>query len=120
MRINGMGSVLVRQPDNSPKNSIDQGRCWQRVGRHKDARWPDSDGHLLSRRRTGASIRVKMQLTRFERWVRDCKPLLIPYDEICFNTCGTLSRIAAHLGVSVDIESIADRFTEDKSAIGQF
>jgi hypothetical protein len=63
---------------------------------------------------------IKAQIQRLEGWVRFCNPLLLPYDEICFDTPSTISRIADRLGVSVNIESICDEFKLNKNSIGQF
>jgi hypothetical protein len=63
---------------------------------------------------------IKTQTQRLEGWVRACDPLLLPYDEICFDTPSTIYRIAERLGVSVDIESICAEFRSNKQLIGQF
>ena len=43
---------------------------------------------------------IKDQVQKFENWVRSCNPLLLPYDELCFDTRSAISKIAASLGVS--------------------
>jgi hypothetical protein len=53
---------------------------------------------------------LKEQVHRFEAWVTLCKPLLIPYDEICFDTRSSISKIADSLGVFVDVDAIAKEF----------
>lgn len=63
---------------------------------------------------------IKAQIQRLEGWVRFCSPLLLPYDEICFDTRSTISRIAERLGVSVDVELIFDEFNLNRNLIGQF
>jgi len=63
---------------------------------------------------------IKAQIQRLEGWVKSCKPLLLSYDEICFDTPSTISRIAERLGVSVDIEAIFAEFDLNKDLIGQF
>jgi hypothetical protein len=63
---------------------------------------------------------LKAQIRRFETWVRLCKPLLLSYDEICFNMPLAISRIAERLRVSVDARSIVDEFSSNKKSIGQF
>ena len=63
---------------------------------------------------------IRHQTQRFENWVKLCNPLLIPYDEICFNTKTTIMRIAGRLGVSVDAELISTEFHTSKHRIGQF
>jgi hypothetical protein len=63
---------------------------------------------------------IKSQVRRFEDWVQSCKPLLLPYDEICFDTLLSISRIAERLGVSVDVHSIFDEFSKNRNVIGQF
>ncbi|HLY46515.1 MAG TPA: glycosyl transferase family 90 [Stellaceae bacterium] len=59
------------------------------------------------------------QIARLEQWRVSCAPLLIPYDEICFDTGITIERIAARLGVAVDAAAISAEFAADKGAIGQ-
>jgi hypothetical protein len=63
---------------------------------------------------------IKVQVRRFENWVKLCNPLLLSYDEICFDTQSTISRIAGRLGVSVDVEAISNEFISNKNLIGQF
>lgn len=63
---------------------------------------------------------IKAQVQRLEGWVRSCKPLLISYDELCFDTRSTISRIAQRLGVSADIDAIFNQFSSHKNLIGQF
>ncbi len=63
---------------------------------------------------------IKTQVQRFEKWMQLCKPLLLSYDEVCFDTRLAISRIAERLEVSVDVGLIFDEFNENKSAIGQF
>jgi hypothetical protein len=46
--------------------------------------------------------------------------LLIPYDEICFDTRITIQKIADVLRVPVDIGAIFTEFSNDKARIGQF
>jgi hypothetical protein len=53
---------------------------------------------------------IDVQVGRFDDWVKLCAPLLIPYDEICFDTRITIARIAKRLDVSVDIDAILDEF----------
>lgn len=59
------------------------------------------------------------QVARLEQWMLSCTPLLIAYDEICFDTTVTIERIAARLGVRVDAAAILAEFAADKAAIGQ-
>ena len=63
---------------------------------------------------------IKVQVQRFEHWVKLCNPLLLSYDEVCFDTQSAISRIAERLGVSVDVEAISNEFNSDKKSIGQF
>ena len=63
---------------------------------------------------------IKTQVQRLEGWVKSCKPLLLSYDEVCFDTRSTISRIAERLGVSVNIEMISSEFDLKKDLIGQF
>ena len=63
---------------------------------------------------------LETQVQRFEKWIASCAPLLIPYDEICFDTRATITRIADCIGVTVDVESIFAEFAGNKTAIGQF
>lgn len=63
---------------------------------------------------------LQEQVRRFEAWVTLCKPLLIPYDEICFDTKSTIHRVADRLGVSLNVDVIAEEFHNNKHLIGQF
>ena len=63
---------------------------------------------------------IKTQVEKFQNWVQSCKPLLLSYDEVCFDTRSTIKRIAERLGVSVDVELIFDEFHSNKKSIGQF
>ncbi len=63
---------------------------------------------------------LETQIQRFDSWVTSCDPVLIPYDEICFDTSKTISRVAERLDVVVDIETILREFAENKRSIGQF
>jgi SAM-dependent methyltransferase len=63
---------------------------------------------------------IEVQIRRFDDWVKSCEPLLIRYDEICFDTRKTIVRVAECLGVSVDIDSIFHDFEVNKTSIGQF
>jgi hypothetical protein len=62
---------------------------------------------------------IKDQVQRFENWVSSTAPLLIPYNEIAFDTNTTINRIAERLSVPVDAETIAATF-DNKTSIGQF
>lgn len=63
---------------------------------------------------------IRVQVKRFENWVKLGDPLLIPYDEICFETETTVRRVAARLGVAVDAGAIVEEFRSGKQRIGQF
>jgi tRNA (mo5U34)-methyltransferase len=63
---------------------------------------------------------IKIQIQKFENWVRTCEPLLIPYDEICFDTRRTIARVAERVGVSVDVDRVFAEFNSNKNLIGQF
>lgn len=63
---------------------------------------------------------IGSRIRRLEEWVQSCSPILVPYDEICFETPATVHRIADALGVSVDDEAIAAEFANAKEEIGQF
>ena len=63
---------------------------------------------------------IRVQVQRFENWVQLCKPLLLSYDEICFDTRSMIPRIAERLGVSVDVELISNEFASNNASIGQF
>ena len=63
---------------------------------------------------------IRDQVERFENWVQSCEPLLIPYDEICFDTRTTIHRVAERLGVFVNVDAVFAHFEENKSQIGQF
>jgi hypothetical protein len=63
---------------------------------------------------------IEFQVRRLDNWVKSCTPLLIPYDEICFDTRTTILRISKALGVSVDFESVFDEFSSGRTRIGQF
>jgi hypothetical protein len=63
---------------------------------------------------------IRTQVSRFGNWVRSCAPLLIPYDEICFDTRTTISKIANRLQVPVDVEKVLNEFSRNKNLIGQF
>jgi hypothetical protein len=63
---------------------------------------------------------IRVQVRRFENWVRSCNPLLLPYDEICFDTRSTISRIAERLGVLVNTDLIFNEFNSNTASIGQF
>ena len=65
-------------------------------------------------------VSLQHQIKRFENWVRTCAPLLIPYDEICFDTITTITRIAERIGVGVDAEAVRNKFMSDPRVIGQF
>lgn len=60
------------------------------------------------------------QERRFSEWRRLCDPLLIPYDEICFDTRTTIKRIADRLSVSVDVESIFTSLVNEREHLPQF
>ena len=63
---------------------------------------------------------IRVQVRRFENWVRSCNPLLLPYDEICFNTRSIISRIAERLEVLVNADLIFNEFHSNRASIGQF
>jgi hypothetical protein len=65
-------------------------------------------------------VSLKNQVKRFENWVRTCAPFLISYDEICFDTGTTITRIAERIGVEVNAEAIRNKFISDPRVIGQF
>jgi hypothetical protein len=60
------------------------------------------------------------QVRRFTDWVKSAQPLLLPYDEICFDTRTTIGRIAARLAVTVDAEEIFAAVDSSKRSVRQF
>ena len=63
---------------------------------------------------------IRSEIRKFENWVRLCGPIIIPYDEICFDTRTTVEKIAQRLGLSVNIDAISQQFLANKRLIGQF
>ncbi len=63
---------------------------------------------------------IKVGLERMDSWVRDCAPLMIPYNEICFDTPTTIRRVADRFGVAVSVGEVMDGFKHKEKDIGQF
>ncbi|HEX3870735.1 MAG TPA: hypothetical protein VHV77_09880, partial [Pirellulales bacterium] len=63
---------------------------------------------------------LRTQVRLFRDWAKFPGTLIIPYDEISFNTQTTISRVADHLGVSVDVDRIFVEFDSAKDKIVQF
>ena len=63
---------------------------------------------------------IKVGLERMDSWVRDCAPLMIPYNEICFDTPTTIRRVADRFGVAVSFGEVMDGFKHKEKDIGQF
>jgi hypothetical protein len=60
------------------------------------------------------------QVQRFTDWVKFARPLLVPYDEICFDTRTTITRIAERLDVPVDVEEVFGLVESSKRSIRHF
>jgi hypothetical protein len=59
-------------------------------------------------------------VSRMQTWMTDCNPLLVPYDEVAFDTRTTVARIAERLGVHVSVEEVLDAFKDKQQSIIQF
>jgi hypothetical protein len=63
---------------------------------------------------------IGVQVRRFDDWVKSCAPVLIPFDDICFDTPIAIQKISNVLGVAIDVGSILAEFSPDRARIGQF
>ncbi len=105
-----LASASIRDPREMALSMTDHGRRARARGEEAFSEVGDPLDTLIS---------IDEQIAVFERWAAVTNTEVFTYNQICFDTESTIARVAAQIGVDVDIGRVLAPFAH-RGTIGQF